>query len=200
MRVMATEPLGPAVFSFVWHVSLLCVLLCVALIDFDGHTVPTALLGFGTALPLTMAWAWPAATSRLLHAADTLHMWEDIVAGAVLSTLITFAVKPSFRFGRRHRSDRCGVASLDPAGIVGDERTVPGARTRHRDAGADVAAVATAATDACQSPRRRSLVVVFGRPVLGGRRPARVVAAMRRSRVSVKPEGGRRLLSPIAKG
>jgi leader peptidase (prepilin peptidase)/N-methyltransferase len=83
------DALGASVFAFVWHVSLLCSLICAALIDFDGHSLPRSLLLCGASVPLVMTSLSPAATSRLLEADDP-SVWTAIVSGAALAALVTF--------------------------------------------------------------------------------------------------------------
>jgi prepilin signal peptidase PulO-like enzyme (type II secretory pathway) len=86
---LETDSLEPAVFAFVWHVSLLCSLVCAALIDFDGYATPRSLLIVGASVPLLMAGLSPAAASGLLEIDDT-SVWAEIASGAAFATLVTF--------------------------------------------------------------------------------------------------------------
>jgi prepilin signal peptidase PulO-like enzyme (type II secretory pathway) len=94
-RVPAGDALGPALFAFVWHVGLLSVLVCAALIDFDGHRIPVSVLAFGTALALLMACVWPTAVGRLLQREDVGSVWAAIIAGSVLAATRTGSLSVS---------------------------------------------------------------------------------------------------------
>jgi leader peptidase (prepilin peptidase)/N-methyltransferase len=92
----ATDELGVAVFAFVWHVSLLCVLVCAALIDFDGYTTPPSLLIFGAALPIALTLLAPASTARVLQWEEVSRVWEAVIVGALLAAVTTLVLKLTF--------------------------------------------------------------------------------------------------------
>ncbi len=108
-RVATDDPLGPAVFAFLWQMSLMCVLVTAALIDFDGHVLPKSLLIFGGTVPLVMTGVWPSGSAQLLHTEASARVWESVLGGAMLAALITFVLKPGFR--RAHSQDAASGAN-----------------------------------------------------------------------------------------
>jgi leader peptidase (prepilin peptidase)/N-methyltransferase len=130
-RVPAGDALGPALFAFVWHVGLLSVLVCAALIDFDGHRIPVSVLAFGTALALLMACVWPTAVGRLLQREDVGSVWAEMIAGSVLAALVTCLLRPALLMHRtatrdsRPTRDLSSVALSAMSGLyLGPERAV----------------------------------------------------------------------------
>lgn len=102
--------LGSGVFAFAWHASLLCTLVCAALIDFDGHAIPGSLIRCGAILPLLLGLLSPQAVAPPIPTAGT-SLWGTMIAGAFLAALITWLLRvavswPRIRQARSNSSPR----------------------------------------------------------------------------------------------
>jgi leader peptidase (prepilin peptidase) / N-methyltransferase len=111
-------PLGPAVLAFLWHVSLLCVLICAALIDFDGHRTPVSLLLFGTAVPWILGMTWPAAAAQPLLVDAAARVWEAMTIGAALAALATWAFRPSLWWYRPAKRRGVEASAWQPLALA----------------------------------------------------------------------------------
>jgi leader peptidase (prepilin peptidase)/N-methyltransferase len=95
-----TDQLAGPLLAFTWHVSLLSVLVCAALIDFDGYTTPRSLLIFGATVPVGLTLLSAPAAARVLQVDELSGVWGALIAGSALAALTTLVLKSGFL--RRH--------------------------------------------------------------------------------------------------
>jgi hypothetical protein len=105
------------VMAFVWHVHLLSMLCCVALIQTDGKRTPRGIWIYGAAVPLLLIAWWPDGaaevlenTSGLLHGVEPDRVWIRSLAGGAAAAIVWLAFEAVlFRVRRGDSTDRTNV-------------------------------------------------------------------------------------------